>query len=790
MIKRVKFLLFFKPSIQLTHEEIRNILDQQHLTIYFRKHYKYSLPIFFVSYILVCTMLELEPSICTTLFSSEEDIWLRTISLLAISAYGTMAWFHVVQLSFYRCSKTSTRVSPTPVRTPLNPLLTRLLTNEFDTIMMIKNEICENFSIVHSVGFTIYMTTCFSMIYAYVNHSGYCKDSSNVFWNKSDIADWFIHIPLIMYTIVSVDEKDALTIKDHQLLVLTFMIVVSRILLFIDNVVLTIILGMTMACSGLFFSYILINHVIVYKKYWQTHLNEPNILLVLYRKQAVIMVVILFLLMFAPFTIILYALRLSDLIHPVISFIVLSFFAKSFVLLRIYNNMTMMLTTQNQEMIQKGQNACNDIKMYVIHTFSDINRLCNILYLGINLLKSNVKYSKDDRVKCTILMIEEASNTLKEKTMNILKDDYRTHDHEQNVFNIKRVVMNVVQVLVRDLMSKAIRVHLKYEETAVLNVFGDKDNIEKVIKLILKNAIKHSPIKSTIVVTITSYPLTYEKTKYDDVREIVVSILDEGIGMSKYVINAILENNDNVSAVLLLGEELMEVKHILKQMGGHMNVESKVGAGTKFTISVPFPVIDMILEDQSVSNNVDKSVRSNESSELSSLSLLPTQQQLLTFTNTLPQLLAIRRHRRESSDKGAPCLSRASALSPMRKPRPRSAECLRPLEPTSCRQQAEIPYNTRSMCHDPETAMKKHVVVEKVPNEKKPISEKGWLQKAMRALRSYVVRDNVEESTLPSYPVLCSVKVNVKKGPALFDVFPLRANKLFPSPEDCAKTKK
>ena len=134
--------------------------------------------------------------------------------------------------------------------------------------------------------------------------------------------------------------------------------------------------------------------------------------------------------------------------------------------------------------------------------------------------------------------------------------------------------------------------NLKY--TCILNsdhpyVICDSTKVREILLNIISNSIKYTPDGGSIVVDISEFH--YSKEGHTSFRIVVA---DTGIGMSEEYLPHIFEEftrerTSTESHVTGTGLGLPIVKALVDLMGGTINVESKVGQGTKTTIVLSFP---------------------------------------------------------------------------------------------------------------------------------------------------------------------------------------------------------
>jgi two-component system sensor histidine kinase/response regulator len=150
-------------------------------------------------------------------------------------------------------------------------------------------------------------------------------------------------------------------------------------------------------------------------------------------------------------------------------------------------------------------------------------------------------------------------------------------DLKQN--DISVVIKSCLQLLEANAHDKDIR--LIYEDTLPGVCIYDEVSMHTVIRNIISNAIKFTPISGSITIKINQTG-----------TELQISIQDTGIGMSDEVIKTIFERNQHFSSSGTANEQgtglgLMLVKDFVKKNNGQIMVNSTIGQGTIFTISLP-----------------------------------------------------------------------------------------------------------------------------------------------------------------------------------------------------------
>ena len=123
-------------------------------------------------------------------------------------------------------------------------------------------------------------------------------------------------------------------------------------------------------------------------------------------------------------------------------------------------------------------------------------------------------------------------------------------------------------------------------------ILCDKTKIREIVLNILSNSVKYTPEGGNIALDVTEVPAKGAGgTKYQFIIE------DTGIGMSKEYLPHIFEEftrerTSTESRVAGTGLGLPIVKSLVELMKGTIKVESKLGVGTKTTITLPIEIAD------------------------------------------------------------------------------------------------------------------------------------------------------------------------------------------------------
>jgi signal transduction histidine kinase len=147
-------------------------------------------------------------------------------------------------------------------------------------------------------------------------------------------------------------------------------------------------------------------------------------------------------------------------------------------------------------------------------------------------------------------------------------------------FNLKNFIEEIIKNFDSTAEAKNIKIILKYQcETT--NIATDMNFLKRVLYNLISNAIKFSSFEKQIIISVIDHQNNYE-----------ISVKDEGPGIPKEDQEKLFNkfnklknkptNNESSS-----GLGLYIVKKLLKNLRGEIKVESELGNGTTFILTIP-----------------------------------------------------------------------------------------------------------------------------------------------------------------------------------------------------------
>ena len=191
-------------------------------------------------------------------------------------------------------------------------------------------------------------------------------------------------------------------------------------------------------------------------------------------------------------------------------------------------------------------------------------------------------------------MIEKSGNLLLSIINNVLdmaRIESGKMELDENYSTMGDIVSSVCGVFEMEAAKKNLTVKhvVEVEHT---HVICDSTKMQEIFTNIISNAIKYTPAGGNIKIVTKELPC--EREGYINVQTVIE---DTGIGMSEEFLPQLFESfsreRDTTSAkVVGSGLGMAIVKSLIELMGGTIRVESKLGKGTKFTVTVPHKIAD------------------------------------------------------------------------------------------------------------------------------------------------------------------------------------------------------
>ena len=201
-----------------------------------------------------------------------------------------------------------------------------------------------------------------------------------------------------------------------------------------------------------------------------------------------------------------------------------------------------------------------------------------------------------ERVEDCLKKISEASSHLLSLINEVLDmnkiESGKVELNEEN-FNLSELVNTLLAMTKAQLESHRHKLKVNIADVIHENVIGDSHRIQQVFVNLMSNAIKYTPDGGTISLTVAERPTNAHGIAcYEFVFE------DNGIGMTeefqKHLFEPFTRANDKKTvAIQGTGLGMTISQSLVRMMGGDIQVKSKPGEGSRFTVTIYLKFVDV-----------------------------------------------------------------------------------------------------------------------------------------------------------------------------------------------------
>ena len=274
-------------------------------------------------------------------------------------------------------------------------------------------------------------------------------------------------------------------------------------------------------------------------------------------------------------------------------------------------NDTQKLNEKLEIALKKAEDASLAKTSFLNNMSHDIRTPMNVI-LGYAQLMENELNGKDiPEVLEHLEKLQQSGNLLLSIINNVLdmaRIESGRMEIDENYCRIEDVWKSLFAVFDEKARKKNISLHytMNVEHEHVLT---DVTKVKEIFVNILSNAIKYTPAGGSVMVYVDELPC--DESGYMIVR---IRISDTGIGMSQDYLTKIFEaftreKNTTKSKIAGTGLGMSIVKNYVDLLGGTIDVESELGKGSTFTVTLKHRIAD---ERYYVKKHIEESGTGNE----------------------------------------------------------------------------------------------------------------------------------------------------------------------------------
>ena len=190
--------------------------------------------------------------------------------------------------------------------------------------------------------------------------------------------------------------------------------------------------------------------------------------------------------------------------------------------------------------------------------------------------------------------IEQSGNLLLSIINNVLdmaRIESGKMELDENYVKIRDIYQGVYKIFQAEAEKKGIRLEMEYDVRHEHVICDETKNREVFLNLI-SNAVKYTASGGTVTIRITE--LDCDRKDYVRIQS---QVIDTGIGMSEEFLPSLFEafsreRNTTTGKVAGTGLGMPIIKQYIDMMGGTIEAESKLGEGSRFTVTLEYRIAD------------------------------------------------------------------------------------------------------------------------------------------------------------------------------------------------------
>ncbi len=266
-----------------------------------------------------------------------------------------------------------------------------------------------------------------------------------------------------------------------------------------------------------------------------------------------------------------------------------------FILLMVFDGVYILLMNRRLKVSMEETRRANNAKTRFLSSMShDIRTPMNAIIGMTNIAQKRI----DDKVQVEecLHQIDLASNhllTLVNDILDISKVESGKLSLNPMTFSLAEVMGNLISIGQPHVKEKAINFNVHVYNIIQEYVYADELRLNQIFINLMSNAVKYTDPGGTVSMSMEERP----SEKGENMIQLVFVVSDTGIGISeeymKSMYNAFSRSADaRVNFTQGSGLGLAISKQLIDLMDGTIDVQSEVGKGTTFTVTVDLPIAE------------------------------------------------------------------------------------------------------------------------------------------------------------------------------------------------------
>lgn len=273
-----------------------------------------------------------------------------------------------------------------------------------------------------------------------------------------------------------------------------------------------------------------------------------------------------------------------------------------------------------EEALAQAESASRAKGKFLSDMSHEIRTPMNVILGYTSIAQNNMDNRNQDKVKDCLEKIKEAGNHL----IGIINDVLEVSRIEQGKINIEKEESDIYELMTDFYNLVEIQAAVKKQKMTInlegitdKYVYMDWTRISQVLINLINNAIKYTPVGGHIDVIVKE---DCNNNIGDNIHNYIIIVKDNGRGIDEKDMPSLFDlytrgAYDNDISVEGTGLGLSISKQIIELMNGTIDVDSKLGEGTTFTVKLPLQYVVRTQDDKNVTDNgTDNNIIKNNQS--------------------------------------------------------------------------------------------------------------------------------------------------------------------------------
>lgn len=273
-----------------------------------------------------------------------------------------------------------------------------------------------------------------------------------------------------------------------------------------------------------------------------------------------------------------------------------------------------------EEALAQAESASRAKGKFLSDMSHEIRTPMNVILGYASIAQNNMDNRDQDKVKDCLEKIKEAGNHL----IGIINDVLEVSRIEQGKINIENEKSDIYELMTDFYNLVEIQAAVKKQKMTIdlegitdKYVYMDWTRISQVLINLINNAIKYTPVGGHIDVIVKE---DCNNNIGDNIHNYIIIVKDNGRGIDEKDMPSLFDlytrgAYDNDISVEGTGLGLSISKQIIELMNGTIDVDSKLGEGTIFTVKLPLQYVVRTQADKNVTDNgKDNNIIKNDQS--------------------------------------------------------------------------------------------------------------------------------------------------------------------------------